>query len=107
MAGLLTELVVTAVVGLRVVLSLLPGEHRNGEAPATTYSTNSHRMHVHKQILATWTPTGSVGWSLDQINRDPTLLPGYQLHYTLTDSQVCEADHEIGLDLDYSTHNVI
>ena len=27
--------------------------------------------------------------ALDQINRDPTLLPGYQLHYTLTDSQVC------------------
>ena len=45
--------------------------------------------------------------ALDQINRDPTLLPGYQLHYTLIDSQVCEADHEIGLDLDYSTHNVI
>ena len=45
--------------------------------------------------------------ALDQINRDPTLLPGYQLHYTLIDSQVCEADHEIGLDSDYSTHNVI
>ena len=27
--------------------------------------------------------------ALDQINSDPTLLPGYQLHYTLTDSQVC------------------
>ena len=27
--------------------------------------------------------------ALDQINKDPTLLPGYQLHYTLTDSQVC------------------
>ena len=29
--------------------------------------------------------------ALDQINGDPTLLPGYQLHYTLTDSQVCDA----------------
>ena len=27
--------------------------------------------------------------ALDQINSDPTLLPGYRLHYTLTDSQVC------------------
>jgi len=26
--------------------------------------------------------------ALDGINRDPTLLPGYKLHYTLTDSQV-------------------
>ena len=25
---------------------------------------------------------------LDRINSDPTLLPGYSLHYTLTDSQV-------------------
>ena len=29
--------------------------------------------------------------ALDQINSNPTLLPGYQLHYTLTDSQVCPA----------------
>ena len=27
--------------------------------------------------------------ALDRINSDPTLLPGYQLQYTLTDSQVC------------------
>ena len=26
--------------------------------------------------------------ALDRINRDPTLLPGYTLHYTLTDTQV-------------------
>ena len=26
--------------------------------------------------------------ALDRINNDPTLLPGYTLHYTLTDSQV-------------------
>ena len=26
--------------------------------------------------------------ALDRINNDPTLLPGYSLHYTLTDSQV-------------------
>ena len=26
--------------------------------------------------------------ALDRINSDPTLLPGYKLHYTLTDSQV-------------------
>ena len=26
--------------------------------------------------------------ALDRINSDPTLLPGYTLHYTLTDSQV-------------------
>ena len=34
--------------------------------------------------------------ALDQINGDTTLLPGYKLHYTLTDSQVCAADREIG-----------
>jgi len=26
--------------------------------------------------------------ALDRINSDPTMLPGYKLHYTLTDSQV-------------------
>ena len=26
--------------------------------------------------------------ALDRINSDPTLLPGYTLHYTLTDTQV-------------------
>ncbi len=26
--------------------------------------------------------------ALDQINSDPTMLPGYTLHYTLVDSQV-------------------
>ena len=31
---------------------------------------------------------GGVEVALDQINDDPTLLPGYTLHYTLTDSQV-------------------
>lgn len=30
----------------------------------------------------------SVQYALDQINTDPDLLPGYWLHYTLTDSQV-------------------
>ena len=30
----------------------------------------------------------SVQFALDQINADPDLLPGYSLHYTLTDSQV-------------------
>ena len=29
-----------------------------------------------------------VQYALDQINADPDLLPGYSLHYTLTDSQV-------------------
>ena len=29
-----------------------------------------------------------VQYALDQINVDPDLLPGYSLHYTLTDSQV-------------------
>ena len=27
--------------------------------------------------------------ALDQINEDPSMLPGYTLHYTLRDSQVC------------------
>ena len=27
--------------------------------------------------------------ALDQINSDPAMLPGYTLHYTLKDSQVC------------------
>ena len=31
---------------------------------------------------------GGVEVALDQINRDETMLPGYTLHYTLTDSQV-------------------
>jgi len=30
-----------------------------------------------------------VKMALDEINRDPSLLPGYSLHYTLKDSQVC------------------
>ena len=30
----------------------------------------------------------SVQYALDQINADQDLLPGYSLHYTLTDSQV-------------------
>ena len=30
----------------------------------------------------------SVQYALDQINSDSDLLPGYSLHYTLTDSQV-------------------
>jgi hypothetical protein len=29
-----------------------------------------------------------VQYALDQINADPNLLPGYSLHYTLTDSEV-------------------
>ena len=37
--------------------------------------------------------------ALDQINSDPTLLPGYQLHYTLTDSQVCVRLHCLLLNL--------
>ena len=39
--------------------------------------------------------------ALDQINSDPTLLPGYQLHYTLTDSQVCARLHHLLLNLCY------
>ena len=31
---------------------------------------------------------GSIQYALDQINNDSSLLPGYSLHYTLTDSQV-------------------
>ena len=27
--------------------------------------------------------------ALDRINQDPQMLPGYTLHYSLTDSQVC------------------
>ena len=27
--------------------------------------------------------------ALNQINSDPSMLPGYSLHYTLTDTQVC------------------
>ena len=30
----------------------------------------------------------SIQYALDQINEDSSLLPGYSLHYTLTDSQV-------------------
>ena len=29
--------------------------------------------------------------ALKEINNDPTILPGYRLHYTLTDSQVSRA----------------
>lgn len=31
---------------------------------------------------------GSIQYALDQINNNSSLLPGYSLHYTLTDSQV-------------------
>ena len=34
----------------------------------------------------------AVQYALDQINADPDLLPGYSLHYTLTDSQVSFID---------------
>ena len=30
-----------------------------------------------------------VQMALDYINSEPSILPGYSLHYTLTDSQVC------------------
>ena len=33
--------------------------------------------------------------ALDRINSDPTLLPGYSLHYTLTDTQVRSACRSI------------
>ena len=33
--------------------------------------------------------------ALDRINSDPTLLPGYSLHYTLTDTQVRPACRSI------------
>ena len=32
--------------------------------------------------------TASIQYALDQINNDTSLLPGYSLHYTVTDSQV-------------------
>lgn len=31
--------------------------------------------------------------ALDQINSDPTILPGYSLHYTLMDSQVSKCEY--------------
>ena len=31
----------------------------------------------------------AVQMALDEINKDPFLLPGYSLHYTFKDSQVC------------------
>jgi hypothetical protein len=34
-----------------------------------------------------------VQYALDQINADPNLLPGYSLHYTLTDSKVQQHLH--------------
>ena len=40
----------------------------------------------------------SVQYALDQINSVPDLLPGYSLHYTLTDSQV---QKYYGLNLEY------
>ena len=37
--------------------------------------------------------------ALDYINREPSILPGYSLHYTLTDSQVylCKDDTTHGM----------
>ena len=33
--------------------------------------------------------------ALDYINNEPSILPGYSLHYTLTDSQVCRTIVEL------------
>ncbi len=46
------------------------------------YLLNSRRI----DLSAVYVPGVEV--ALDQINSDPTMLPGYTLHYTLVDSQV-------------------
>ena len=56
---------------------------------------NDTRTPLHFALLQSfgseYNGSGSVAGlqvALDRINSDPTLLPGYSLHYTLTDSQV-------------------
>ena len=62
---------------------------------------NDTRTPLHFALLQSfgseYNGSGSVAGlqvALDRINSDPTLLPGYTLHYTLTDSQV---KHCVGL----------
>ena len=64
---------------------------------------NDARTPLHFALLQSFgsefNGSGSVAGlrvALDRINSDPTLLPGYSLHYTLTDSQV---RHEHSLSL--------
>jgi len=56
---------------------------------------NDPRIPLHFALLQSFggdfNGSGSVAGlqvALDRINSEPTLLPGYSLHYTLTDSQV-------------------
>ena len=62
---------------------------------------NDTRTPLHFALLQSfgseYNGSGSVAGlqvALDRINSDPTLLPGYRLHYTLTDSQVM---HNVGI----------
>ena len=66
---------------------------------------NDTRTPLHFALLQSfgseYNGSGSVAGlqvALDRINSDPTLLPGYSLHYTLTDSQVM---HNVGCHYSY------
>ena len=71
---------------------------------------NDTRKPLHFALLQSfgseYNGSGSVAGlqvALDRINSDPTLLPGYSLHYTLTDSQV---KHEHSLYWVYSLQSM-
>ena len=60
-----------------------PASAENGRCPLYIALTMSFG---HEYLSSGVIP--SVQYALDQINADPDLLPGYSLHYSLTDSQV-------------------
>ena len=70
-------------------LQVYPGTEPSGE---TSVRTKSLYFALMMSFGGDYRSSGTIPGvqvALDQINSDPTLLPGYQLHYTLTDSQVC------------------
>ena len=70
-------------------LQVYPGADPSGETSVGLKSLYFALMMSFGGDFRTSGTIPGVQAALDQINSDPTLLPGYQLHYTLTDSQVC------------------
>ena len=80
-------------------LQVYPGTDPSGE---TSVELKSLHFALMMSFGGDYRSSGTIPGvqvALDQINSDPTLLPGYQLHYTLTDSQVCVRLHRLLLNL--------